>query len=223
MIAPPSVSTSGPGNPAAARSAVPRRQWCRRAPATAPVTSRCITGTVGRFAEPPAPSRRRKSCVHRVNTVPTANPVGMAATTSARTDGGSRISPDVYLGSKRADRTSAFDDRVVEQAAFAADSHQWYRWYPGRSVRMQTEVPGGGAIDDLQAESLSRQDRERISACCQRPRRRRCTRASADVHAVGEHSLPLVDPPSRRHDARNIAGGVRSSSRQCHRRSSRVG
>ena len=82
----------------------------------------------------------------------------------------------------------------------------------------QAEVSRGSAIDDLQTESLSRQDRERISACCQRPGRRRCTSASTDVHAVGEYSLPLIDPPSRCHDARNIAGGVGSNEQEHHRR-----
>src|SRR5205085_6640264 len=65
----------------------------------APVTLRCITGTVGMLLKPPPV--RAKSIVQRVAT-PVAE-AGMAATRSALSPGPSRLSPGAYLKSNTPD------------------------------------------------------------------------------------------------------------------------
>ena len=80
----------------------------------------------------------------------------------------------------------AFENRVVEQTPFAANSNQGHL-LAGTVGEPETEVPGGGAIDDLQTESLSAPNREPIS------RRISATAPGADgVPARAPTFTPLV-------------------------------
>ena len=115
----------------------------------------------------------------------------------------SEVEPHV----ERTDR-AAFAPRGVEEAAFTAHAVQVDHYASGGG-ETKTEIPGRGGIDDLQAESLAGLDVEwRRASWLDRPGRCRGSRPSADILAIRQHGLALVEPPAGPDDAGDVAGGI---------------
>ena len=175
-VAAPRTST---GNSADRRRAADRPSAIGVRYAAAPGDARSERPARWVYSANPIPVRW-KSCVHNVST-PDVAVGGMTATTSARSPGSSRISPERVLEVEAAD-DAAFDERAIEQAALTADAHE--RDLRARAVgEQQAEESRGRSTDRAAAAAPDRLGRRtsmrparalRAPRACLRARRRSC-------------------------------------------------